>query len=342
MRTSLPARLAGLFLFTMVSGSFCRAQVDTGYVHDPCIIKAGDFYYVYHTGRGVPIKRSSDLYHWERLGQVFDTMPAWTNQEIPNARNVWAPDISFFGGKYHLYYAVSSFGRRRSVIGHATNVVLDPSDARYHWNDEGKVIETHDSDNWNAIDANVVLDEQGTPWMTLGSFWSGIKLIKLDAKTGARDGEELYSLAARPRPGAIEAPFMIRHDGWYYLFVSCDTCCRGANSTYNIRVGRSKTITGPFTDLDGKPMLEGNATMVLESYDYVRGPGHNAILIEGDKTWLVHHYYDARDNGRPKLQIRPMTWDANGKPVAGEPLGPPATSGPSTTPAATAPAALAR
>src|SRR5580765_6505408 len=109
MLAPLLTRFTTIALLLLVCSS-SRAQVDTGYVHDPCIIKAGDFYYVYHTGRGVPIKRSADLYHWERLGQVFDTMPAWTNQEIPNARNVWAPDISFFGGKYHLYYAVSTFG----------------------------------------------------------------------------------------------------------------------------------------------------------------------------------------------------------------------------------------
>src|SRR3954469_8601779 len=102
-------------LLVMLIGSLVAAQEDTGYVHDPCIIKSGDFYYLYHTGRGISMKQSKDLFHWERSGAVFDTMPQWTSQDIPGARNVWAPDISFFGGKYHLYYAVSTFGRNRSV-----------------------------------------------------------------------------------------------------------------------------------------------------------------------------------------------------------------------------------
>jgi arabinan endo-1,5-alpha-L-arabinosidase len=275
--------------------------------------------------------RSKDLFNWRRAGSVFAIdLPTWSKEEIPTARGIWAPDLSYFGGVFHLYYTVSTFGKNRSCIGHATNVTLDADDPRYRWTDHGKVIETQPSDNWNAIDPNVAIDEKGQPWLTLGSHWSGIKLRRLnDAGEVSADDNQLYSLAKRPNGGAIEAPYLIRREGFYYLFVSFDQCCRGVNSTYNIRVGRSKeSITGPYVDRDGKPMLEGGATMVLQSQGTVRGPGHCAVLHVADKDFLVHHFYDATNNGIKTLQIRPLTWDKEGWPVAGEPLTASATTKP--------------
>ena len=146
---------------------------------------------------------------------------------------------------------------------------------------------------------------------------------RIDAQTGllSEADTRLYSLASRPeRPRAVEAPFMIRHGDMYYLFVSFDQCCRGVNSTYKTMVGRSKTVTGPFQDREGRPMMEGAATLVLESQGNVRGPGHCAVLAETGRDWLVHHFYDADHNGQSALQIRPLTWDADGWPVAGEPI----------------------
>jgi len=132
---------------------------------------------------------------------------------------------------------------------------------------------------------------------------------------------KLYALASRPeRPRAVEAPFMIRHDGMYYLFVSFDRCCAGVNSTYKTMVGRSKAVTGPFVDRENRAMMEGGATLVLESQGSVRGPGHCAILSDAGRDWLVHHFYDADNNGRSALQIRPIAWDVEGWPVAGEPI----------------------
>src|SRR5262249_27729694 len=150
-------------------------------------------------------------------------------------------------------------------------------------------------------DPNVVLDEENTPWLVMGSFWTGIKMRRLDPQTGllSEADSKLYSLASRPeRPRAIEAPFMIRHDGTYYLFVSFDRCCAGVNSTYKVMVGRSKSLTGPFVDRDDHAMMEGGATLVLEGQGSVRGPGHCAILTSDGKDWLVHHFYDADNNGR--------------------------------------------
>jgi arabinan endo-1,5-alpha-L-arabinosidase len=293
-------------------------------VHDPCIAKAKGYYYLYSTGAGIPIRRSSDLIHWQMLGRVFSAdEPDWARQEIPGSRGIWAPDISYFAGRFHLYYAVSRFGTNQSVIGLATNTTLDPADKNYRWVDEGMVLETHRSDDYNAIDPNIVLTGRDRAALDFGSFWSGIKLIMLDVKTGrpAPDAK-IVSLAQRPPPDAIEAPFLIRHRDRYYLFVSFDLCCRGTDSTYNIRVGRAKDVAGPYVDRDGKTLLSGGGTLVLGSQGDVIGPGHCAVLQTDKGDYLIHHFYDGAKHGMPTLQVRPLTWTADGWPVAGSPLTP--------------------
>ena len=187
--------------------------------------------------------------------------------DVPGLRGIWAPDISYFNGKYHLYYSASTFGSNRSSIGLATNQTLDPSSDRFSWEDQGKIISSFVTDDWNAIDPNIVIDEEGEPWLSFGSFWSGIKMRKIDPANGKLSSKDtkLYSLASRRRspelPGAIEAPVIIRSSGYYYLFVSFDFCCRGINSTYNIRVGRSKLFTGPYVDREGRDMMEDGGTL---------------------------------------------------------------------------------
>ena len=295
---------------------------DVRRVHDPHIIKEAGSYYIFCTGRGIPIRQSSDLLNWKIVGKVFDKLPEWTKQEIPGAVFPWAPDILFFHGKYHLYYSISTFGSNRSCIGLATNATLDPQGKDYKWVDQGKVIESIKTDDWNAIDANPVMDEQKNVWLCFGSFWGGIKLRRLDISTGktSADDTNLYSLASRPEPRAIEGAYIFRKGDYYYLFVSFDFCCKGVKSDYNIRVGRSKEITGPYVDKSGKPMLEGGGTLILEGAGRYIGPGHNSILHDGDKDYLVYHFYDGENRGVPTLQIRPLTWTEDGWPVPGEPL----------------------
>lgn len=304
-------------------------------VHDPVMIKEKDTYYVFATGGRprtgfVPILCSPDMKTWTRCGTVFESLPEWASAEIPGTRGIWAPDISYFNGLYHLYYSVSTFGKNNSAIGHATNLTLDQNSPDYKWIDHGLVIRsTQGETDWNAIDANIAVESEDRVWMTWGSFWSGIKMRRIDPKTGKLSEEDttLYSLAARPRTGehqtppvtgAIEAPFLIRRDGYWYLFVSFDFCCRGAESTYNIVVGRSKDITGPYIDRDGKPMLEGGGTPVIKAAEtsYWKGPGHNAVFREGDRDYLVFHAYDGQ-TGRSELKISTMEWQ-NGWPLVAE------------------------
>jgi arabinan endo-1,5-alpha-L-arabinosidase len=301
-----------------------RAQLtgDVFNVHDPCIIKHDDFYYIFSTGPGIPIRRSTDLKHWNTVGHVFANPPSWTFEKVPGFKgHIWAPDIHLVNGKYYLYYSISTFGSMGSCIGLAINRSLDPKNSDYQWVDQGVVVQSvAGRDDWNAIDPNLAQDELGSYWLSFGSYWTGIKLFKIDPNTGKPEETplNLISLARRTKPTAIEAPFIVRHDGFYYLFVSFDQCCKGADSTYKIMVGRSKRIQGPYTDRSGQAMVDGGGTLVLAGHDDCRGPGHNSVLKDGNEHWLVHHMYDAANDGRRTLQIRPIIWAEDGWPLAGE------------------------
>ena len=172
-------------------------------IHDPVMAKEGNTYYVFSTGSRVIVICSPDRVDWRWCGRVFERPPAWIGQAVPGAVDLWAPDISFFNGEWYLYYAASTFGSPRSVIGLATNRTLDPTHPEYRWVDQGLVLESTGAENWNAIDPNRVVDEQGQPWLVFGSYWSGIQLRKLDSVTGKPDPDDptVYPLAQRPAAG---------------------------------------------------------------------------------------------------------------------------------------------
>jgi arabinan endo-1,5-alpha-L-arabinosidase len=303
--------------------------------HDPSIAHEGSTYYVFATtskpSEGqFPIRCSNDLRAWKLCGHVFDSIPAWIHEASPTTRELWAPDISYFQGKYHLYYAYSAFGVNTSGIALATNETLDAQSPKYHWQDEGLVLKSSKGDDYNAIDPNIVFDKKGQPWLSFGSFWSGIKMRRIDPVTGKTSSVDLkqYSLASRampnlpepPKPGlpadwqAIEAPFIVRHADYYYLFVSFDLCCRGTKSTYRTMVGRSHQVTGPYVDVDGKPMLGGGGTQLLAANSRWLGPGGESVLQRPEGDILVFHAYDAV-TGKSALQISTLTWK-NGWPHA--------------------------
>lgn len=323
--------LTTIFVFFILSIS--QAQ-DSEYrtdipVHDPVVIKQGDTFYLFCTGFGVAVWSSPDLKQWKREAPVFAEAPTWANDINPEFKNhIWAPDITFHNGQYYLYYSVSAFAKNTSAIGLAVNKTLDPSSPDFKWEDKGIVIQSVPGrDLWNAIDPNLVFDEAGTPWLNYGSFWNGMKLVKLadDLKTVQNGPEDWYTISRRersfelddrnPGDGAVEAPFIFKKDDWYYLFVSFDYCCRGVNSTYKMVVGRSKDVKGPYLDRSGKSMFEGGGTLVLEGNADWHGVGHNSAYTFDNKDYLIFHGYDAHDNGRSKLLIREMKWDSEGWPL---------------------------
>ncbi|HEY3268889.1 MAG TPA: arabinan endo-1,5-alpha-L-arabinosidase [Armatimonadota bacterium] len=298
---------------------------DNQHVHDPHIIKAGRYYYVFSTGPGVQIRRSKDLVSWTFVGRVFTPdVPEWAKKEIPEATSVWAPDISYYGGRYRLYYTVSRFGTNTSFIGLATNRALDPASKEYAWKDAGMVIRSTAPNDYNAIDANLVDAGGGKYALSFGSYWRGIELVDLDPETGKPPaGAPIRYIAGRPNWGAIEAPHIIRRGGYYYLFVSFDRCCRGVRSTYNIRYGRSKTLDGPYVDREGKPMLDGGGTLLLATEGRYIGPGHCSILKDGRRTLMAYHYYDGEAGGIATIQVRPLNFTKDGWVTVGPPFGAP-------------------
>lgn len=289
-------------------------------VHDPSsIVKCGDEYWFFSTGNGVSSWRSKDLQSWRQGPRVFSKIPEWVTDVVPGQRgHFWAPDVIQIDDRYLLYYSVSSFGKNTSAIALASTKTLDPDDPEFGWTDHGIVVQSSNKDNFNAIDPAVILTDSGELWMSFGSFWSGLKLIQLDLKSGMRqdDDGQVRSIAYHRE---IEAPHIYQHDGWFYLFVNWGKCCRGVDSTYNIRIGRSRTITGPYLDKDGVDLAKGGGTRVLESEGPFIGPGHANVLREGERFLFSCHYYDGTMRGRSMLSIQELSWASDGWPVIGKP-----------------------
>ena len=284
-------------------------------VHDPStIIRCKDEYWFFCTGVGILSRHSKDLVHWSSGPTAFSHPPAWATNAVPGNRgHFWAPDVIRLNQRYYLYYSVSTFGKNRSAIGLATNRTLDPADPAYAWEDAGLVIRSSPEDAFNTIDPGATMDLEGNLWLVFGSFWSGIKLVQLNPETGKRllPDSPIYPLA---HSNAIEAACIYPHNGHYYLFVNWGLCCRGVHSTYNIRIGRSDRITGPYLDKEGKDLLNGGGTLLLQTTDDFIGPGHAGILADNGKEWFSCHFYDGTRNGAPTLAVLPLNWTADDWP----------------------------
>lgn len=293
-------------------------------VHDPStIVKCNDEYWIFFTGRNTPSIHSKDLITWTRGPLANSAPPPWVRDAVPQNRgnDFWAPDVIKVGNQYMLFFSASSFGKNTSGIGVATSPTLDPNNPTYKWTDGGIVVQSHENDDFNTIDPAAFLDTDGKLWLTFGSFWSGIKLIELDPATGKRIALDspMYSLA---HWNSIEAPYIYKHDNHYFLFVSLGMCCRGVNSTYHTRVGRSDKVTGPYLDKGGKDLLLGGGTTIIDKEGPFIGPGHAGIIEENGQSWFSCHFYDGTARGQSKLAIRPLTWSGDGWPEVGKILAP--------------------
>jgi len=297
-------------------------------IHDPVMAKEGDTYYLFSTGPGITFFSSKDMKNWRLRGRVFPGDPSWAKQVAPTFNgHVWAPDIVQHDGKFYLYYAVSAFGKNTSAIGVTTNRTLDPESPLFRWEDQGIVVRSvPQRDLWNAIDPAVIVAPDGTPWMSFGSFWSGLKLVKLAPSLIApAEPQEWHSIAKRERsvlvddtlagPAEIEAPFIFRKNDYYYLFVSWGLCCRGKDSTYRIMIGRAKDLRGPYLDKAGRDLAQGGGTVLLAGTPEWPGLGHNSTYTFDGKDYLVFHAYEAADHGLQKLKIAEIKWDPELWPV---------------------------
>ncbi|WP_066288312.1 arabinan endo-1,5-alpha-L-arabinosidase [Arthrobacter sp. B6] len=284
------------------------------FTHDPALVKGedGEPWFIYSTGNGrvadgnIQVRRSGDGVNWEYAGEVWQEKPAWLEAAVPGVDNLWAPELYEHDGTWYLYYSASTFGKNRSVIAVATNTTLDPADPAYEWVDRGEVISSQ-GERFNAIDPGIAEDEKGTPWMSFGSFWTGLQLVELEWPTGLRAGtEEPVVIADRKAPpNAIEAPYILPHDGKYYLFFSRDFCCKGPESTYNIAVGRSDSITGPYVDSEGRELLDGGGTPLLATDGGRVGPGGQSV----SGNTLAFHYYAEELDGAFRLGLLDLEWE---------------------------------
>ncbi len=302
------------------------------FVHDPStVVHFHGQYYVFTTGRGASFISSPDGQTWTRQGSAFPPIPEAVHAAVPknDGAGVWAPDILRVGGTFYLYYAVSSWGSFQSAIGLMTNPVLDPRDPAYKWTDRGVVVSSDGNEDLNAIDPGVMLAPDGALWLCYGSYHGSIRITQLDPKTGlALKPNTLGAAIASARES--EAADLIYHDGYYYLFVNHGSCCKGKNSEYNIRVGRSRKPDGPYLDKHGDPMDKGAGSLFLAAHDHRIGPGHFGRVLDydanpdgsegGPERFSIHYEADLTRGGRSVLDIRPLLWSSDGWPLAGDNL----------------------
>ncbi len=299
---------------------------DTVMVHDPVMAWEQGTYYLLSTGNGLQWATSKDRKTWVVQSTPFiENLPEWTRDSVPGFRDhVWAPDIIRWHDRWWLAYSCSTFGKNTSAIG-----LMSADRLNGQWKDEGCLVASKEKrDNWNAIDPCLVVDDNDQMWMTWGSFWDGIQIAEAplspsEASTIARR-YRLNDPNAPENPtsqfagrNAIEAPFILKHDGWYYLFVSWDYCCRGAKSNYRVAVGRSKTVDGPYTDREGKPMTEGGGTLFIEGDKHeFEAAGHCAAYdLPTGGTIFICHGYSTKMNGASILIQKEIKWTSDGWPT---------------------------
>ncbi len=298
------------------------------YLHDPStLIKNGSSYFIYGDGQGISGLTSTDLRNWSAVNPVFSgNPPAWTTNAVSGFTGYfWAPDIAYFNGRYNLYYACSSWGTINSAIG----LVTSPSLTSPVWTDQGKVIQSNASGQittntdltaYNCIDPGIMVDTNGSVWMSFGSYSDGILIMQLDPATGKRiaPNSPIYRVSNNGPTffsNTEEGSYLYQHGGYYYLFVNFGGCCAGVNSTYNIRVGRSTNVFGPYFDHAGINMTNGGGTMFLESNARYIGPGHAAIMNDNGTNWFTFHYYDGNNNGAATVGLMQLNWTADNWPT---------------------------
>lgn len=308
---------------------FAKDNLQQG--HDPTVYRDENGYILMSTNNNLAMWTSENMVKWSAKGNALTT-PGWDNwlNEAVGGKHdgIWAPDLFHFNNQYGIFYCGSVFGKRTSAIGVATNANLDFSNPSAGWVDKGEVTRTTNSNNYNAIDADVVVTPNGEYWMTYGSWNAGgIRLIKLDSKTGkqASDDKTNYQIASRGGSG-IEGPSLIEHDGKYFLFTAWDVCCKQGNeieqTTYKTAMGRADKVNGKYVDRDGKDLNNGGGTILMQRYSRYVGPGGGEAFKDLNRIRFVHHYYDLNGDKYNHIHIRDVVftddnWAEMGQPFLG-------------------------
>jgi len=296
--------LGALALLSIWGSQTASAQIGKPFIHDPSTITVSDGkYYTFGTRGGGLI--SEDGWTWNGGG------------ERPGGGA--APDVVKIGDRYLVVYGATGGGLGGGHNGKILtmwNKTLDPKSPDFKYTEAVVVAESDGHEDNDAIDPGLLLDPtDGRLWLSYGTYFGFIRLIELDPKTGLRvKGNKALNIAID-----CEATDLMYQDGWYYLLGTHGTCCDGSNSTYNIVVGRSKKVTGPYLDNMGRDMLKGGGKMVLAAGNRLIGPGHFGRFVVGDgvEKLSCHYEADLDQSGRSVLGIRPLLWK-NGWPVAGD------------------------
>jgi arabinan endo-1,5-alpha-L-arabinosidase len=271
-------------------------------IHDPStIIKCEGKYYTFGTGGTALV--SDDGWTW-RAGQ-----------RAP--RGGMAPDLIHIGDRYYQFIAANPGGQPHATVTMIATKSLNPDSPDYGWSEGVIVASTDGIEDCNGIDPGLLLDpNDGKLWLTYGSYFGYTRVVELDPKTGQQlePPAKFTDISIN-----MEASCMIFQDGWYYLFGTRGSCCRGADSGYNIRMGRAKKPTGPFLDKEGVELIKGGGTLFCASGGRVIGPGHFGLEDEGEgvQKWSMHYEADLDRGGSSVVDVRPLLWQ-DGWPMAGE------------------------
>ena len=314
----------------MANDNIVDLQSTTSPIHDPTIIAENDTYYVFSSSPLGSFYTSTDLQSWRHAGEVFTDIPAWLAQAIPEADHIGSPDISFYEGRYLLFYQSHISNTCNAATGLATNTVLDPLHPDYLWVDHGLILRStpfyedigiycgDENSTFNAIDAQFFVDGEKKPWLVFGSTIGGIKLIPLDPLSLRPPVKAQYTTLAQRwlflNDPIIEAPYLIKMGEYYYLFLSFNHCCLDDKTQYQIRVGRADKITGPYFDKDGWPLWLGGGTPLIQRDGAFIGTGHGEVFSAEGRDWLVHHAKLPAQNYRAHLNIRELRWNRDGWP----------------------------
>jgi arabinan endo-1,5-alpha-L-arabinosidase len=294
-----------------VNVSYTSPDTATIGIHDPSILKVGSSYNLFSTHGLIHAHQSADRANFSDAGFALASLPPWTNAYTGGSGDLWAPDASAHNGSYWLYYAASTFGSADSAIGLATSATGMPGS----FVDSGSPVYTSGScPGSNAIDPASVVDASGNAWLAFGSWSNGIQIVPVNSNTGIPTGAACTQIAYHASGTGIEGSYIYPHNGYYYLFASVDTCCNGVSSTYRIIVGRSSSITGPYTDRGGIALTSGGGTILLSAHGNIDGPGGESAFLDTDGDILVYHYYDGNNGGNPALGMNLLGWTSDGWP----------------------------